>query len=190
MRSPLFQLALTVGFLAGCAGSTIKPAELLDDWTGATVGALQEPIELVESAQSAAPAAGKRTSFAYLGPVEWDRSGDINYGLWIHVAPGNDRQVGDIRAPGAVTLNLDAGPLVLSPIEAPPVGREPYQPVASWGQTGYFALDAALLKRIAASEKLSLEFRVVGESSVEFIPSHSTRATLLQFERARGITVD
>ena len=43
-------------------------------------GALREPIELVERAENAAFANGKRTSFAYLGPIDWDRSGDLTYG--------------------------------------------------------------------------------------------------------------
>ncbi len=155
-----------------------------------TVGALQEPIELIESAQNAALANGKRNSFAYLGPIEWDTSGDLTYGLWVHVAPGNDKQVGDIRSPGTVTLILDGVPLVLSPLDAPKAGSSPYQPIASWGQTAYFKFDSALLKRMAASEKLALDFQAVDQSVVEFLPSHDTRSTLRQFIHARGITDD
>jgi hypothetical protein len=191
MRLPLIQAVLGLGLLAGCGGqSSIKPAEILDQRTGMTVGALQDPIELVESAQNLGLASGKRTSFAYLGPIEWDRSGDLRYGLWVHVAPGNDRQVGDIRSRGAVTLILDGGPLVLSPMDAPKVGSSPYQPIASWGQTAYFDLDAALLKRMAASQNLALDFRAADQSVVEFLPSHETRTTLTQFAHARGITGD
>jgi hypothetical protein len=191
MRLPLIQAAVVAGLLTGCGGqSSIKPAEILDQRTGMTVGALQDPIELVESAQTSSTASGKRSSFAYLGPIEWDRSGDLRYGLWVHVAPGNDRQVGDIHSRGTVTLILDGGPLVLSPMDAPKVGSSPYQPVASWGQTAYFDLDAALLKRMAASQKLALDFRGVDQSVVEFLPSHETRTTLTQFAHARGITDD
>ena len=162
---------MVVGVLAGCAGqSSIKPAEVMDERTGMTVGALQQPIEFVANQQSIGPPGDKRLSFAYLGPVEWDQMGDITYGLWIHVAPGNDRQFADIHGPGSVTLNLDDGPLVLSPIEAPKVGHGPYQPVASWGQTAYFALDVAMLKRMADSQKLTLSFRSTDES-VTFQPS-------------------
>jgi hypothetical protein len=183
--------AVVLGFLVGCAGqSSIKPAEVLDERTGVTVGALQKPIELVESSQNSALANGKRTSFAYLGPIEWDRMGEITYGLWIHVAPGNDAQVGDIRAHGAVTLSLDDGPLVLSPMDPPKAGHGPYQPIASWGQTGYFKLTVEMLKRMAASEKLALDFRAVDDSTVNFLPSHETRTTLTQFVHARGVTDD
>jgi hypothetical protein len=191
MRLPMIPAVVTAVFLAACgAQSSIKPAEILDERTGVTVGALQEPIEFVESAQNAALAGGKRTSFAYLGPVEWDKSGDLAYGLWIHVAPGNDRQAGDIRARGAVTLLLDGAPQVLSPIDPPKVGSGPYRPIASWGQTGYYDLNVDLLKRMAASERLALKFRAVDDSIVDFAPTHETRMTLTKFMHSRGITAD
>lgn len=192
MRLPVFFAAGLLGFLAGCAGQTIKPAEVLDETTGMTVGALQEPIEFVQNAQNAAAlASAKRTSFAYLGPIEWDRMGEISYGLWIHVAPGNDAQVGSIVAHGAVTLQLDQGPMVLTPAETPGVGHGPYKPVVSWGQTAYFKLDEEMLKRIAASKKLVLDFKSPDQSgTVEFSPTHDTSATLTEFARTRGITVD
>ena len=190
MRSRLIQAVLGLGFLAGCGGQSIKPAEILDQRTGMTVGALQEPIELVENAQNAAFANGRQSSFAYLGPIEWDRSGDLTYGLWIHVAPGSDKQVGDIRSPRAVTMILDGDPLPLARIDAPKVGSNPYQPIASWGQTAYFNLDVALLKRMAATQKLALSFQAADQSPVQFLPSRETRTTLTQFVHARGITAD
>jgi hypothetical protein len=106
------------------------------------------------------------------------------------VAPGTDKPVGDIRARGAVTLMLDDGPLVLVPSDAPAAGSGPYHPIASWGQTSYFAVNVELLRHIAASHKLLLAFRGEGESSVEFSPTHDTRTTLTQFLQARGITGD
>jgi hypothetical protein len=188
---PLFGAAVVLGFSVGCASqSSIKPAEVLDERTGTTVGALQEPIEFVEDSQNAALANGKRTSFAYLGPIEWDRMGEITYGLWIHVAPGNDAQVGDIRMRGAVTLKLDDGSLVLSAVDAPTIGHGPYRPIASWGQTAYFQLNVQMLKRMAASRKLVLDFRAAEDSTVDFLPSHDTQTTLTQFVHARGITDD
>jgi len=210
MRASLVQSVVVVGLLAGCAGGySIKPAEVLDERTGVTVGALQEPIELVEEARNAAPTytaapiytaapsntaapinGERRTSFAYLGPVEWDKSGDISYGLWVHIAPGSDRQFGDIRSSGALTLILDDGPLVLRPLNDANAVGGPYKPASSWGQTGYFALDVATLKRLSASNKLVLDFRYAGGSSMEFTPSHETRATLKKFMQARGITDD
>jgi hypothetical protein len=75
-------------------------------------------------------------------------------------------------------------------MEAPKVGAGPYRPIASWGQTGYFELNTGMLKRMAASDKLALEFRAVDESIVDFIPSHDTRTTLTQFLHARGVTDD
>ena len=189
MRFLLIKAIVAAGVLAGCAST--KPAEVLDERTGTTVGALEDPIEFVETAQNAAlVVGGKRTSFAYLGPLEWDRSGEITYGLWLHVAPGNDKPVGDIRSEGSVRLDLDDGSVVLSPIDASISGVGPYRPVAAWGQTAYFRLDVAMLKRMAASQKLDLNFRAPDESLVEFLPSRDTRTTLTQFLHARGITGD
>jgi hypothetical protein len=134
MRLSLIPVVIAGGLLAACAGqSAIKPAEVLDERTGMTVGALQAPVEFIESAQNVGIAGGKRISFAYLGPVEWDRSGDLTYALWIHVAPGTDKPVGDIRAQGALTVLLDDGPLVLVPSDAPAAGSGPYQPIAVLG---------------------------------------------------------
>jgi hypothetical protein len=188
MRLPWFQPLIAAGFLIGCTSqSSIKPAEVLDERTGMTVAALQEPIELVQSAQLAAVSSEKRASFAYLGPIEWDQMGHISYGLWINVAPGNDRQVADIRTPGAVSLALDDGPVGLVIIDAPKPGRNPYQPVVPWGQTAYFELNAELLKRMAASHKLDLNIRTVDDSTASFSPSRGTHTTLTQFAQARGI---
>jgi len=178
--------------MAGCASqSATKPVEVLDERTAVTFGALREPIELVPGTrQNAVLILPKRTSFAYLGPVEWNRSGALSYGLWIHIAPGNDRQPGDIRAAAAVSLLLDDGPLAMSPMEAPILGREPYRPVASWGQTAYFGLTVETLRHMAASKKLELEVRAVDGSIISFTPTVDTRAVLTQYMKDRGITGD
>jgi len=193
MRLPLFHAAVILGVLVGCSSQAIKPAEVLDEQTGTTEGALAEPLEFVESAHNAALANAKRESFAYLGPIEWDRMGEISYGLWIHVAPGNDAQVGDIKSQGAVTLELDDGPVVLRPLDGPDgpgSGHGPYKPVASWGQSAYFELNVDMLQRMAASQKLELDFKGVDTSTVDFLPSHATGAALTEFARTRSITGD
>ena len=184
-------MMLVSAWLCGCLGQTgIKPSEMLDERSGMTVGALQEPIELVENSLDAAVANSRRTSFAYLGPVEWDRMGEISYGLWLHVAPGNDKQVGDIRARAAVTLLLDDGSLVLVPMDPPGEGSGPYKAVVSWGQTSYYEFDVGMLKRMAASQTFTLQFLAPGNSPVDFLPSHDTRTTLSEFARTRGVTGD
>ena len=186
-----FSVVLILGVMAGCASqSSTKPVEALDERTGMTLASLKEPIELIPNAQNAALAFGKRTSFAYLGPVEWNRMGTIGYSLWIHIAPGNDHQAVDIRAPGAVTLFLDDGPLVLSSVEMPNLGKGPYQPVVSWGQTAYFELNVDMLKKMAASLKLELDVRATDDSTLSFFPSHETRRTLTEYVHGRGITDD
>jgi hypothetical protein len=184
-----------IWLLSACAApSSIKPVEYLDDRTAMTVGALKEPIELVPSLRQSGlhvfSSLGKKVSFAYLGPVEWDRSGAIVYGLWVHVAPGTDRQIADIRSSGALTLILDGGERVLTPIDAPQLGRGAYQPVASWGQTAYFELTVEMLKQMAGSAKLELNVRATDDSTVNFTASGDTRATLGEYLKARGITDD
>jgi hypothetical protein len=192
MRVRRVAVVLLIELLAGCASEpSTKAVEYTDDRTAMTVGSLKEPIEMVPSVRSTGIVFfGKRTSFAYLGPIEWDRSGSLVYGLWIHVAPGSDRSMADIRAPASLTLILDSGPQALVPIDAPPLGQNAYQPVASWGQTSYFELTAAMLKLMAASQKLQLDVRAVDGSIVSFVPSRDTRTTLTDYMHDRGITGD
>jgi hypothetical protein len=195
MRLPSMLFVSVLAFLNGCAApSSIKPVEYLDDRTAMTVGSLKEPIELVPSLKQGGlhviTNLTKRLSFAYLGPVEWDRSGSIVYGLWVHIAPGTDHPVADIRSDGALTVVLDSGSRVLTPIDAPQLGRGAYQPVASWGQTAYFELTVDMLKQMASSEKLELNVRAADGSAVNFVASGDTRATLTDYLHARGITGD
>jgi hypothetical protein len=122
--------------------------------------------------------------------VEWNRSGDISYSLWVHVVPGSDRQVGDIHGDGAVTLMLDDGPFVLIPAEPTRVGREPYKRIASWGQTANFQLDVKGLIRLAASHKLVVDIRGTDGSAVPFNAPDDTHALLSEYLRGRNITAD
>jgi hypothetical protein len=183
-----FSAILILGLAAGCAGqSPTKPVEILDQRTGMTLAALKEPIQLVPSAMNVALTVGKRTSFAYLGPVEWNRMGTIGYGLWIHIAPGTDHLAVDIRSPGAVTLFLDDGPIVLTPVEMPTLGTDPYPPVVSWGQTAYYDLNVDMLKKMAKSQKLELDVRATDDTTLTFFPTHDTRPTLTDYVLGRGI---
>jgi hypothetical protein len=195
MRLPALVICMSLVLLSACGTqSAIKPVEYLDDRTAMTVGSLKEPIELVPSLRQGGlhviTNLGKRLSFAYIGPVEWDRSGSIVYGLWVHIAPGTDHPIGDIRSNAALTIVLDNGTRVLTPIDAPQLGRGAYQPVASWGQTAYFELTVEMLKQMAASEKLELNVRAADDSVVNFVASGDTRGTLTDYMHARGITGD
>jgi hypothetical protein len=198
MRHLCISGGFILALLSACATqSSMKPVEYLDDRTAMTVGSLKEPIELVPglhqqggSLHVLGSLLGKKVSFAYLGPVEWDRSGAIAYGLWIHIAPGNDRPIADIRSPNALTLILDGGTRVLNPIDAPQLGRGAYQAVASWGQTAYFELTVQMLKQMAASEKLELNVRAADDSIVNFVASGDTREPLTAYLHSRGITDD
>jgi len=173
--------------LAACSSpAALKPAEVLDERTGMTVEELRKPIELTQSGANQ-PALGAHISFAYLGPVEWDRSGTPSYGLWVHVAPGNDWQFQSIQQPGTVSLVLDDGTAVLKRIEPPALAHAPYRPVAPWGQTGYFEADPALLKRMAQSASLELDVRTGRGEPVRFSAAPGGRAALARYVAQQGL---
>jgi len=198
MRHLCIPSGLVLVLLSACVSqSSVKPVEYLDERTAMTVGTLKEPIELVPSLHQQGGGlhvlgslVGKKVSFAYLGPVEWNRSGAIAYGLWIHIAPGNDRPIADIRSPKALTLNLDGGTRVLTPIDAPQLGKGAYEAAASWGQTAYFELTVEMLRQMAASQKLELDVRAADDSTVNFVASDDARAPLTAYLHSRGITDD
>jgi hypothetical protein len=108
----------------------------------------------------------------------------------VHIAPGTDHPIADIHSNAALTIVLDNGTRVLTPIDAPQLGRGAYQPVASWGQTAYFELTVEMLKQMAASEKLELNVRAADDSVVTFVASGDTRETLTDYMHSRGITGD
>jgi hypothetical protein len=189
MRLAVIPLVFLLGLLGGCAGSSrIAPVEALDERTGVTLGVLKRPIELVPSHSEVGMA--KRTTFAYLGPVEWDRSGTLSYGLWMHIAPGNDRAFVDIRGPAAPTLVLDDGVVALSHMGTPYRGRDAYKRAAPWGQVAYFDVNVATLRRMAASRKLELDVSAVDGSTVSFSPSSDTHAVLTRYLQDRRLTGD
>ncbi len=163
-----------------------------DEATGMTIGALPKPMEFIETGTIDLLAADKpQPSIVYIGPVEWDRSGDFTYLLWVQVAPGvGGHRLDDIGARGAVNLKLDDGPVELSAVDLPVVASSPYRHRAPVGQIAYFSLDVALLKRMAASHRLTLHVRAADLTMVDFIPMQDTRAALTQFMIDRGIAHD
>jgi hypothetical protein len=180
----LLILCLSLALLSGCASEgSIKPAESLDERTGMTVGSLEKPLELVQSGHLTVTP--EHTSFAYLGPVEWDNMGTITYGLWVHLAPANDWQFDDIKAPDTVVLALDDGAMHLKLMQPPARASGPYRPVASWGQTAYFELDLETLKRMGSSRRIELEFKA-GGTAVRFAAAPDARDTLMRYVHARG----
>jgi hypothetical protein len=192
MRIEIGSLILLLG-LAGCAvQNSTKPVEYLDERTAATVGALKDPIEFTPdlAVVAADKSGGKHISFAYLGPVEWDKAGVYDYGLWMHVIGGSNWTPADIRAASNVTLVLDDERIALVPMDGPKLGRDAYQPVASWGQTSYFVLTTKMLQHMAASQSLTLEVRGTDGVTVTFVPVRDTRPVLGEFVRARSLTGD
>ena len=78
--------ALIACLLAGSASpSAVKSVEVLDEVTGMTMGALLRPMAFIETGIFDLLVPDKQPSIVYIGPVEWDRSGDFSYLLWIRM---------------------------------------------------------------------------------------------------------
>jgi len=160
----------------------VKPQERLDERTGITIATLPRPIELVQLGRQTFE---KRLSFAYLGPVEWNRAGNVSYSLWVHVAPGDDAPVGDLRLPGQVSVKLDDGLLTLVAVDTPSLQIDAYQPAVAWGQTVQFDLSAEALGRLASSHVLELHLLGANGSPIVFLPSRADHLSLQDYARVR-----
>jgi hypothetical protein len=179
--------ALLVCLLLGCAGRG-KSVEMLDEHTGVTMAALSRPLAFSETGIYDVLVPDKQAGMVYVGPFELDRTGDFSYVLWVQVLPGvGGHPLDDIRARGALNLEVDDGIATLSALDQVAVAASPYQPVASAGQTAYFAIDVALLKRMAASRTLKLNLRAGDLTMVDFVPLQNTQAALRQFMIDRHI---
>jgi hypothetical protein len=181
------QCALIIALLAGCATTPpVRSVEMLDERTGMTLGALPEPMAFIETGIYDLLAPDKQPSILYVGPVEWDRSGNYGYLLWVQVAPGvGGHRLDDIRARGAVNLKLDDGPVTLSVVEWP--AGNPYAAITPQGQSAFYSIDIPLLKRMAASKRIALNVRAGDLSMVDFAPLQETRTALQQFIVDRDI---
>ncbi len=179
-----------VMLLAGCASQPpVRSVQMLDEKTGMTLGALPEPMAFIETGLYDLLAPDKQPSILYVGPVEWDRSGNYGYLLWVQVAPGVDgHRLDDISARGAVNLQLDDGPVTLSAVQWP--AGNPYPAIAPQGQSAFFSIDIPLLKRMAASRRIALNVRAGDLTMVDFVPLQETRTALQQFMVDRDITED
>src|SRR5580658_10192019 len=130
MHPRCLQLVMSLLLLAG-SGSYADDAsvEVLDQATGMTAGVLREPIPFMETGIfDLLDTESKQATVIYLGPVEWDRSGELTYMLWVQFAPGvGGHRLDDIHAPGAVTLKLDDGTVTLSAAERFSKADNPYR---------------------------------------------------------------
>ena len=186
MSQRWIQSMVLLPLLAGCTG--IHSIEILDEKTGMTAGALDKPVAFMETGIfDLVDPTPKQATIAYLGPVEWDRSGELTYVLWLQIAPGvGGHRIDDITLRGAVDLELDDGPMVLSVMDFSKASS-PYRPILPIGQTAYFQLDATLLKRMAASRKMVLNLRASDLTRVDFVPIDPPRVALEQFIHDRDI---
>jgi hypothetical protein len=184
--------ALIACLVAGTPSlSAVKSVEMLDEVTGMTMGSLSRPMAFIETGIFDLLVPDKQPSIVYIGPVEWDRSGDFSYLLWIQLAPGvGGHRLDDIRARGALNLKLDDGQVELAALQGPVAAGSPYRPIAPVGQTAYFPINVALLKRMASSQRLALNIRAGDLTMVDFIPMQETRAALEQFINDRGLAND
>jgi hypothetical protein len=179
MRYYFFVWIPIIAALTSCgAHAPIKPQERLDERTGITIAALPEPIELI---QRGTLTFDKRMSFAYLGPVEWNRAGNVSYSLWVHVAPGDGAQVSDLRIPGAASIKLDDGLLPMVVVETPALQNEAYRPAVTWGQSVHFNLSVGSLGRLGSSHTLELHVLGVDGSPIIFLPSRADHSSLQDF---------
>lgn len=174
--------------IAGYAG-TVQSVEILDEGTGMTAGVLQKPMAFIETGLfDLLDTDPKQASIVYLGPVEWDRSGEVFYVLWVQIAPGvGGHRLDDIRARGAVSLQLDDGPMALSVVELPKVTSSPYRPMVPVGDMAYFGLDLGMLRRLANSRKVLLKLRAADLTKVDFTSTQESRTAFKQFMQERGI---
>jgi hypothetical protein len=175
--------------LASCANRLhSKSVESLDETTGMTRASLLKPMAFVETGIYDLLAPDKQPAVLYVGPEEWDRSGDFSYVLWVQVAPGVDgHRIDDIRGRGALRLKLDDGTVTLSALDQPVHANSAYAPVPPVGEAAYFSIDAGLLKRMASSHKIVMNVRAGDLSMIDFMPRQETRDALRQFMIDRGI---
>ena len=182
--------AIIALLLAGCASqSPVKSVDRMDERTAVTMGVLQEPLLFIESElYDILDTTPNQPTMIYLGPVEWDRSGEYTYGLWVEIAPGvGGHRLNDLSVPGAVTLELDDGPVTLSSMDLPKNTTSPYSPVVPEGQTVYFAIDVLTLRRMAACQKILLDVQAADLKRVKFVPAQKTHAELSKYVQDRGI---
>jgi hypothetical protein len=175
--------------LGGCVDeSSVKSVEMLDQRTGMTIAGMPQPMAFVESGLYDLLVPEKQPTVFYLGPVEWDRTGYFSYLLWVQIAPGvGGHRFDDIRAPGMIEMQLDDGPVTLTSYPAPVTADSPYLPIEPVGQTAYFSADVALLKRMAASQKITLRVRAADLSIVVFTARQETQAMMQQFMTDRAV---
>jgi hypothetical protein len=181
--------ALLASGLAGCASDpAVKSVEMLDERTGMTIAGMPQPMAFVESGIYDLLAPEKQPTVLYIGPVEWDRTGYFSYSLWIQIAPGvGAHRFDDLRTPGELEMELDDGPVTLTALPAPVAAGSPYPPIEPVGQTAYFAADVALLKRMAATQKISLRVRASDLTIVVFTARQDTQPLMQQFMADRAV---
>jgi hypothetical protein len=179
--------------LVGCAGHfPVESLERQDERTGITIATLAQPLAFIETGiYDPLIPDQKQPIMIYMGPVAWDTMGEYSYLLWFQVAPGvGGHRLDDIRSHGAVILQLDDGAVELSVLKIPTKASDPYSPILPVGEKAYFPINVALLKRMAASQRISLTIRAADLTMVDFKPLQEARAALEKFVTDEGAVDD
>jgi hypothetical protein len=154
VRPAHFTLALCALLLGACAAlpDDSPVVEQLDEQTGNTVARLGKPIELYRE-NFREDATGER--FAFLGPFETNEMGNRVPYLLIGLPEERD------AAPAAPVLMIDGDTVEIgAPARDPEFAglrESPYKIPTPWVQIYYFRVDAALIRRLGAADKLRLE---------------------------------
>jgi hypothetical protein len=154
LRNSCTALAI-VTLMAACATTPDPLESRLDRTSGLTVATLKQAIVLARPAPYRATAA---RDYAYLGPVEINRTGSREHYLWVGMASTLDRKFFSETAPAATMLYLlvDGQPMTL--------------PLSPWGEdieTPPYAVNTPVYEHLRARVSLDQLQRIAAADSVD-----------------------
>ena len=151
-----FACLLTVLAMSGCASAPVVESRF-DEQTGLTLVWLDEPVVLAYTVPRVATTA---RDYAYLGPLQLNRLGEIESYVWVGVASTLDRAAIDEQPPALthLVLLLDGVPMQLQ-LEPWTEGVEPPYVIPApllFSQQARVAGDQ--LQRIASARRVEARF--------------------------------
>lgn len=190
-KRSLLCAAVAVSAVAACAPvSTEIVREQLDERTGVTVTSMSAPLEFF----SPQPERGlQAASFAYLGPIEINRTGQRQSYLWLSVLLGEDeRRRNPAGTRSAPQLRITAGGVTLEPS---PVGTDArqvglghrvYERPADWVGEAFYAVTDEQLVQLAAADTVTLEISAPNEEPRRYEAWKADRSGLRSFVERIG----
>jgi len=159
--------------------------EQLDESTGVTVTSMSAPLEFF----SPQPERGlQAASFAYLGPVEINRMGNLQSYLWLSVLLGEDeRGHNPAGARPGLHLRITAAGTTLEPAYVSAdarqigLGQRVYERPANWVGEAFYAITAEQLTQLAAADTLMLEISAPNEAPRRYEPWKADPTGLRRF---------